>query len=119
VLSVNIVLIVHTFLMGMAGGLFIFFPGILILTDDNYALMMGRSFGVACVTQGLLSGLTYSFKHYLHARQVGYATLSLFHVGTFAIQLMAWVEGLLPIPVAVFHLIFASTFIFLTIKNRK
>jgi hypothetical protein len=114
-----IVLMAHTFVMGIGGILFIFFPELLILTSDNYALMMGRTFGVACMTQGLLSGLIFSFKHYLHAKQVGYATLSLFHVGVGVVHIMSWLEGLFPGILALFHLFFAAVFIYLTIKHRR
>jgi hypothetical protein len=80
---------------------------------------MGRSFGVACISYGMLSGLVYTLKEYLHAKQLGFATLSVFHFGTFLVQLVAFLDGLLPVFIPLIHLFFTVMFITYTVKYSK
>lgn len=106
-------------MIGGAGGWFAFFPETLLLTEDHYALMLGRLFGAACLSQAFLSGLIVSFKNYIHARQIGLISLTIFHAGVTIIQTMAWVEKLFPLALAIIHLIWMSLFVALIIKLRQ
>jgi hypothetical protein len=115
----NYTLIANTVVMVAAGLMFIFYPGFLVLSEDEYAHMMARSFGVACVSCGLLSGLLYTLTEYLHAKQLGFATLSLFHFGTFLVQLVAFLDGLIPVFIPLLHLLFAVMFVSYTVKYNK
>src|SRR5688572_905677 len=109
--TMNYMLYANTAVMGVAGFMFIFFPGILVLSEDEYVFVMGRSFGVACISMGLLSGLLITLNDSHHTKQLGFTTLSLFHFGTFFVQFVAFLDGLIPLFAPVIHLIFAVAFI--------
>jgi hypothetical protein len=115
----NYSLYANTLIMAVAGLMFIFFPSFLVLSEDDYAKIMGQSFGVACLSYSLMSGLVFTLKDYLHAKQLGFACLYFFHFGTFFIQLIAFLDGFLPVFIPLIHLFFAITFVSFTFKYYR
>lgn len=118
----KLLLWINTIVEGLAGLLFLFFPGITKwirgmegLADNPAAVMLLNMYGVAALTLGVFSALLlFRLKYYQEVLIDGLSLFALFHTGIAATQF--WFNAD-PRP-GVLHGILAASFIYYWLKQK-